>query len=306
MLAGVAATSLSMPFLRERSGRWSPVKIVAFVAAVLPAAWIAYQAVTGDLGARPVTEAIHQAGDWALRFLLITLAITPAQRILNYPRIILARRTLGVAAACYAVLHLSLYVLDQHFDLLKVASEIVLRIYLLIGAIALTGLIALASTSTDAAISRLGSGRWHAIHRLIYAIAIIGAVHFFMQSKIDLYEPVLMAGFLIWLLAYRALYRRYHALTPLHLLLLAVGTALMTAVGEATIYMFTSGVDARRVLLSHFEFDFEIRPAWWVLAAAVVVAALGTWRYKPARQRPSARRISPSALTGEIQVQSGS
>src|SRR5215472_2801612 len=75
-----------MPFLRERSGRWSPVKIVAFVAALLPALWIAYQAAADELGARPVTEAIHQAGDWALRFLLITLAITPAQRILNYPR----------------------------------------------------------------------------------------------------------------------------------------------------------------------------------------------------------------------------
>src|SRR5512133_1130177 len=154
-----------MPFLRERSGRWSPVKVVAFVAAVLPALWIAYQAAADELGARPVTEAIHQAGDWALRFLLITLAITPA-RILHYPRVILARRTLGVASAGYAVLHFSLYVLDQHFDLFKVASEIVLRIYLTIGALALAGLIALASTSTDAAISRVGSARWNLLHRL--------------------------------------------------------------------------------------------------------------------------------------------
>src|SRR5439155_14886374 len=185
-----------MPFLRERSGRWSPVKISAFVAALLPALWIAYQAAADELGARPVTEAIHQAGDWALRFLLITLAITPAQRILNYPRITLARRTLGVACAGYAVLHLSLYVLDQHFDLFKVASEIVLRFYLLIGAFALAGLIALASTSTDGAIRRLGSERWHALHRLVYGIVLLGTVHFFIQSKRELYEPVLMAGFL--------------------------------------------------------------------------------------------------------------
>src|SRR5258706_6382072 len=186
-----------MPFLRERSGRWSPVKIVAFVAALLPALWIAYQAAADELGARPVTEAIHQAGDWALRFLLITLAITPAQRIFNYPRIILARRTLGVASASYAVLHFSLYVLDQHFDILKVASEIVVRIYLTISAIGLAGLIALASTSTDAAISRLGSGRWHTLHRFVYAIAVLASVHFFMQSKLNTYEPVLMAGFVV-------------------------------------------------------------------------------------------------------------
>ena len=295
-----------MPFLRERSGRWSPVKVVAFAAAITPALWIAYQAATGDLGARPVTEAIHQAGDWALRFLFITLAITPAQRILHYPRIILARRTLGVASASYALLHLSLYILDQHFDLFKVASEIVLRIYLLIGALALTGLIALASTSTDAAISRLGSALWNLLHRLVYGIAVLGAVHFFIQSKLNIYQPVLMAGFLVWLLAYRGLFRRYGEVTPLALLLLAVAAAAVTAVGEALIYMFTSGVDSRRVLLAHFDVDAEVRPAWWVLAAGLAVAALAVGRQKPARQRASRRRISPSAMSGATQVQSGS
>jgi len=295
-----------MPFLRERSGRWSPVKVVAFAASIAPALWIAYQAATDDLGARPVTEAIHQAGDWALRFLFITLAITPAQRILHYPRIILARRTLGVASASYALLHLSLYILDQHFDLFKVASEIVLRIYLLIGALALTGLIALASTSTDAAISRLGSARWNLFHRLVYGIAVLAAVHFFIQSKLNIYQPVLMAGFLVWLLAYRGLFRRYGEVTPLALLLLAVAAAGVTAVGEALIYMFTSGVDSRRVLLAHFDVDAEVRPAWWVLAAGLAVAALAVGRQKPARQRASRRRISPSAMSGATQVQSGS
>ena len=295
-----------MPFLRERSGRWSPVKIVAFAASIAPALWIAYQAATDDLGARPVTEAIHQAGDWALRFLFITLAITPAQRILHYPRIILARRTLGVASASYALLHLSLYILDQHFDLFKVASEIVLRIYLLIGALALTAQIALASTSTDADISRLGSARWNLLHRLVYGIAVLGAVHFFIQSKLNIYQPVLMAGFLVWLLAYRGLFRRYGEVTPLALLLLAVAAAAVTAVGEALIYMFTSGVDSRRVLLAHFDLDAEVRPAWWVLAAGLAVAALAVGRQKPARQRASRRRISPSAMSGATQVQSGS
>jgi methionine sulfoxide reductase heme-binding subunit len=295
-----------MPFLRERSGRWSSIKIGAFVAALIPALWIAYQAFADELGARPVTEAIHQAGDWALRFLLIALAVTPAQRILHYPRIILARRTFGVACAGYAALHLSLYVLDQHFDLFKVASEIVLRIYLLIGALALAGLLALASTSTDGAIRRLGSQRWIALHRLVYVIAPIAIVHFFIQSKLEIYQPVLMAGFLIWLLAYRILYRRNGEVSPLHLLLLAIAVAAVTAIGEAMLYMFTSGVDGRRVLLAHFDIDMEVRPAWWVLAAGLAVAALAFWRQKPARQRPSARRISPSAMPAATQVQSGS
>jgi methionine sulfoxide reductase heme-binding subunit len=170
----------------------------------------------------------------------------------------------------------------------------------------LAGLIALAATSTDAAISRLGPQRWNALHRFIYGIALLGAVHFFMQSKLDTYQPVLMAGFLIWLLAYRTLYRRNGEVTPLHLLLLAGAVATVTAAGEATIYMLTSGVDARRVQLAHFDLDMEVRPAWWVLAAGLAVAAVGFWRQKPAHQRPSARRISPSALSGATQVQSGS
>jgi len=295
-----------MPFLRERSGRWSPPKIVAFTAAVLPAFWIAYQAATGELGARPVTEAIHQAGDWTLRLLWATLAVTPAQRIFHVPRIILARRILGVATACYAVLHLSLYTLDQHFDLFKVASEIVLRIYLLIGALALTGLVALAATSTDDAVRRLGSRRWNALHRIAYVIAVLATVHFFIQSKLDTYQPVMMAGFLLWLFAYRVLYRRNGEVTALHLVLLAVATAIVTAVGEAALYMFTSGVDARRVLMAHFDWDMDVRPAWWVLIAGLAVAAVAFWRRKPARQRPSARPISSGAISGAAQVQSGS
>jgi sulfoxide reductase heme-binding subunit YedZ len=295
-----------MPFLRERSGRWSAVKTVAFAAAVLPACWLAGQAATGELGARPITEAIHQSGDWALRLLLLTLAVTPAQRILDLPRVALARRTLGVAAAAYAVLHISLYVLDQHFELIKVASEILRRIYLTIGAIALVGLIALATSSTNAAIRRLGSQRWHAVHRLIYGIAIIAAVHFFMQSKVDIYQPVLMTGFLIWLLGWRILNRRNGGVPAPALVLLGLAAAGITALGEATIYMLTSGVDARRVLLAHFDPDMDVRPAWWVLAAGLVVAGAGWWRQKPVRQRASARRISSSALSGATQVQSGS
>jgi methionine sulfoxide reductase heme-binding subunit len=295
-----------LPFLRERAGRWSPVKIVAFVAAILPALWIAYQALAGDLGARPVTEAIHQSGDWALRLLFITLAVTPAQRILAYPRLILARRTLGVATACYALLHFSLYVLDQKFDLFKVASEIVLRIYLVIGALGLVGLIALAATSTDAAIRRLGGARWNKLHRIIYGIALLATTHFFMQKKLDTYEPVLMAGFLVWLFAYRVLYRRNGGVAPAQLALLAMATALITALGEAALYMATSGVNAWRILLAHVDVDMDIRPAWWVLAAGLAVSVLGFWRYKPTRQRPSARKTSPAAISGATQAQSGS
>src|SRR5262249_40378956 len=112
--------------------------------------------------------------------------------------------------------------------------------------------------------------------------------------------------FLIWLLAYRALFRRNGEVTPLHLLALACAVALVTAIGEAALYMFTSGGDARLVLLAHFDIDMEVRPAWWVLGAGLLGAALGLWRQKPARQRPRAERIVTGALSGATQVQSGS
>jgi methionine sulfoxide reductase heme-binding subunit len=295
-----------MPFLRERSGQWSAIKIVAFTGALLPALWIAGQAVTGSLGARPVTEAIHQAGDWALRLLFITLAVTPAQRILRYARLIVARRTLGVAAACYALLHFSLYILDQKFNFLKVASEIALRIYLTIGFLCLCGFIALAATSTDAAVRRLGAARWRTLHGLVYIIAPLAIVHFFMQSKLDEYQPVLMAGFLIWLLAYRVLLRRTGDVGPVALLVLGCAVAVTTGLLESLFYKLTTGVDARLILLAHFDPEMEIRPAWWVLAAGVLIAVVGAWRYRFPHQRESARRITPAALSGATQVQSGS
>jgi sulfoxide reductase heme-binding subunit YedZ len=298
--------SQSMLFLRERSGGWSAIKIVAFTGTVLPALWIAAQAVTGSLGARPVTEAIHQCGDWALRLLFITLAVTPAQRILRYPRLIVCRRTLGVASAMYAVLHFSLYILDQHFDFFKVASEIVLRIYLTIGFLCLAGLSALAVTSTDAMVRRLTAKRWHALHRLVYVIAPLATAHFFMQSKLDEYQPVLMAGFLVWLLGYRVLLKRTGEVGPLAVLLLGCVAAVNTALGEALFYLLTTGVDARLILLAHFASDMEIRPAWWVLAAGIVVAIAGAWRYRAPRQRERARRITSAAFSEATQVQSGS
>ena len=114
-----------MPFLRENSGRWSPEKIIAFVGACIPALWLAWRAWNGELNpARPVNEAIHDTGSWAVRFLLLSLAVSPARRLFAAPKLINMRRTLGVTAFCYAALHLSLYFVQEKFDLWKIASEI--------------------------------------------------------------------------------------------------------------------------------------------------------------------------------------
>src|SRR6476659_9162953 len=147
-----------MPFLREKSGRWSPEKIIAFVGGCVPIGWLTYRAWTGDLSAaRPINDAIHSTGNYTIWLIVLSLAVTPARRLFNAPKLINIRRTLGVTAFCYVMLHLTLYFVQEKFDLAKIASEIVLRIYLTIGFVALIGLIALAATSTDGMIGRIGA-----------------------------------------------------------------------------------------------------------------------------------------------------
>jgi sulfoxide reductase heme-binding subunit YedZ len=295
-----------MPFLRERSGRWSPEKIIAFVGACLPALYLAWQAWNGELNpARPVTEAIHDAGSWAVRFLLISLAVTPARRLFAAPKLINMRRTLGVAAFCYAALHFSLYIADQKFNLAKVASEIALRFYLTIGFVALTGLIALAVTSSDGMIRRLGAARWNALHNIVYPVAILGIIHFLLQTKIDITESIMVAGFLFWLFGYRLLHRYAGDVTPARSLALSVAAAALTAGAEALWYASMTGVAAWRVFSVNLDWDMGPRPAHWVLIAGLAVT-LASFLWSLKTQRPKARKTSARASVGAIQVQSGS
>ena len=278
-----------MPFLREKTGRWSPEKIAAFVAAIVPIFWLIGRTLIDDLGARPITEATHFSGRWTVRFILAALAITPARRLFNWPKLLNTRRTLGVAAACYAVFHFALYIVDQKFRLDVVATEIVLRFYLTIGFVALIGLIALGVTSTDAAVRKLGP-RWTTLHRASYLIGILAIVHFALQKKLDIYEPTLMAGFLFWLLGWRLINRYWRDIGFASMIALAIVAALLTAIFEAGWYGFLTGIQYARVLELNLMFDIGIRPTWWVLAAGVGVAlaslaAQWLWPREPARAR---------------------
>ena len=125
---------------RDRHGRFLPLKAVVLAAGFIPGAVLAYWWANGMLGGRPVTEVIHGTGDWAIRYLLISLAITPAARVLNWPRLLMVRRIVGLTALAYALAHLTLYAVDQNFHLGVVVSEIVLRFYLTIGFVVLLGL----------------------------------------------------------------------------------------------------------------------------------------------------------------------
>ncbi len=281
----------------DRAGRLSPLKLACLLLLLAPATWIAVQAVMGWLGSKPLTEANHQSGDWAVRILLLSLAVTPLRFVADWPGLIQIRRQIGLAALFYTLLHVMLYVALEAFDLGKVALEIAVRPYLTIGFAALLGLVALGLTSSDAAIRSLGALRWNRLHAIVYGIAVLALVHFALQKKIDVTEPALMTGFFLWLMGFRWLRRRGLALGLVNLSILAVAAALGTVVTEAGWYGAMTGVPWDRVLAANLDFTFSIRPSWWVLLAGLGMAALGLVRTGPAG-RPARRReprLAPAA-----------
>jgi methionine sulfoxide reductase heme-binding subunit len=208
--------------------------------------------------------------------------VTPLRRIANWPKLILVRRMLGVAGLAYAAIHLTLYMLDQAFDLVRVASEIALRIYLTIGFVALLGLTALGATSTDAAIRRLG-GRWQTLHRLTYPIGVLALTHYFLQSKVNVTQPMLWSGFFLILMGYRLMHWLKLPEGPLGLLALSAACGLTTALAEATWYAIRNGVSAAMVLSANLDFSYEIRPAWWIFVVGLALVAVRMVRL-PARE----------------------
>jgi sulfoxide reductase heme-binding subunit YedZ len=273
---------------QNRGGSLSPLKLVTFLALLAPGLWTLYGLLHGSLGPRPLTEAIHETGLWAIRFLLLSLAASPLRQVLHWPRLVLVRRMIGVAAFAYALSHLAMFAWDQAFDLSLVAAEILRRVYLTIGFATLLLLAMLAATSTDGMIRRLGGRRWRNLHRLVYAIGVLALVHYFMQSKLNVAEPVAAAGLFLWLMSYRLLgrLRREDAMPAWALLLLAIGAGMASALGEALYYGLATGIDPRRVLAADWSWPFLARPCWVVLLACLALAGLAAFR---AQRRIGAR-----------------
>jgi sulfoxide reductase heme-binding subunit YedZ len=267
---------IPLPWL-DRAGRLSWLKLAVFLACIAPALYLAGAYRLDALGAKPITALIHATGEWAVRFLLFSLAISPLRRIADWGKVLVVRRMLGVTVMAYAVAHLTLYAVDQNLILTKVVTEIALRLYLTIGFVALIGLIALGLTSTDAAIRTLGPN-WHRLHRLVYTIAVLALVHYFLQSKIDVSDPVFSAGLFLLLMGWRAMRRFKLPERPWSLLLLAILGGLATAGLEAAWYGLASGVPASLVLAANLDFSGPLRPAWWVVATGLLMPAIALLR----------------------------
>lgn len=276
---------------RDYRGQLSSLKSVVFIALFMPAAWVAYKFATNRLGAQPLQEALLEIGQWTLRLVFLALAVTPLSRMLAWPRLNLVRRMIGVAAFAYVALHLMLYTASQAFDLGTVASEILKRVYLSIGFTAWLGLAALAATSTNAMVRRMGPRRWQALHRFVYLIGALGAWHFFLQTKLDEWEPFVMIGLLAWLLGWRALVWGFgRCPVPLwSIALLSLAAGPFTALAEALYFNLGMHVPIARVLMADLSLETGLRPAWIVfgIVAAVTVAAFGRAALRRPRLKPA-------------------
>ncbi|MGD0633509.1 MAG: protein-methionine-sulfoxide reductase heme-binding subunit MsrQ [Beijerinckiaceae bacterium] len=255
----------------DRTGRFAPLRAFFFAALFLPALWLALAAARNGLGSRPTAEAIHQAGLWAIRLLALSLAMTPLRVASRYAKLAGIRRMLGLSVLAYAALHLGLYIYSQHFDMAKVASEIVKRIYLLIGFAGFLGLLTLGVTSSDAMVRRLGAPLWNKLHRIVYVIAVLAVVHFFMQSKLDETEAFIMAGLFGLLLFARVGKRVQGDLTLAGAVASAAGATVLTGLAEAGWYSFKTGAPFDLVLGANFDPSLGIRPAWCALGFGVVL-----------------------------------
>lgn len=184
------------------------VKPAVFVLCLMPFITLAWGAVYDTLGTNPVETMTHETGEWALRFLLVTLMVTPLRRLLNAPWLIRLRRMLGLYAFFYATLHFITYIwFDQYFDWMEILRDIPKRPFITVGFIAFVLLIPLALTSTNGMMRRLKKN-WQRLHKLVYVVPVLGVLHFLWLVKADILEPMVYAAVLLLLLGYRAYHQR--------------------------------------------------------------------------------------------------
>ena len=182
--------------------RWS--KILLFAVCLAPLFRLAWRAYQSDLTANPIEYITHFTGDWAIRFLLITLAVTPLRKLLHAPFLIKYRRMLGLFAFFYASLHFTTwFAIDKFFDMHEILADFTKRRFIIAGLTAFLCMLPLAVTSTAGWIRRLGGKRWQLLHRLIYVSAIAAVVHYYWLVKSDIRLPLLYGAIVAVELCYR-------------------------------------------------------------------------------------------------------
>jgi sulfoxide reductase heme-binding subunit YedZ len=185
------------------------VKPVVFLALLVPAAWLLWDGLSGNLSANPIEDVTHRTGRWGLTILLVTLVVTPAMRLSGWSQLIKLRRMIGLFAFFYVSLHFATYiVLDQFFSFRDITDDVLNRPYITVGFTSFVLLIPLALTSTKRMVKRLGGRAWARLHKLVYVAAAGGVLHFLWLVKADTRDPILYGVALVLLLGARLERRR--------------------------------------------------------------------------------------------------
>jgi len=288
---------------RDSADRLSILRIATLACLCAPLLKAFYDTDSIIHGARPIDNLIHRAGFWAIIFLLTALAVSPLRRIGRFNQLLDVRRMIGVGAFFYIAAHFTLFIVDQMFDLTKVATEIIFRIYLTIGFVALLGMTALAATSTVGMVRRLGVKRWQRLHQAIYVIAMLALIHFFQQNKSDVSVPTFAAGLFGWMIGYRVLIRLRNSREepPTWMLFaLTVTISALTFIAEAIGLGIVFHVSPWRVLATALDFDPDmIRPGWLVFASGLCVVVLDFVRARYAKPRRPARPPQTALAAGK-------
>jgi len=180
------------------------LKTAVWVVCLTPLANLGYRSVSGDLGVNPIDFITDTLGDWTLRFLLLSLTMTPLRLVLGLSWPIGLRRLLGLFAVFYASLHFSVWVvLDHFFDWPTMGADIVKRPYITVGMSTLLVLLPLAATSTSGMVKRLRAQNWRRLHRLAYVAGVLGVLHFLWLAKVGVVDPYLYAAWLVLVLGVR-------------------------------------------------------------------------------------------------------
>ena len=268
---------------RDRRGRVAPLRVIALSLLLVPAALMIQAYASNGVPGRLWNDLVHRTGYWALIFVLVSLAITPIRRSGRFSGLLEVRRLIGVGAFVYATLHIALYITDEKFDLVKVALEIVKRLYLTIGFIAWLGLLALAITSNDTMVKRLGATRWRRLHQITYVVAFLSLIHFFQQTKADFTLPATITGLFGWLMVYRLVAWRVREPSTLVLFVMTLLVSIATFLSEAFGIALWYKVSPMTVLSTIFDFSLAVRPGWYVLGAGLAVCLLDLVRSRVQR-----------------------
>lgn len=285
-----------MPWLpfTDRAGRVSLFKLIVFAACCAPAIWMAYRWSAGLLSPKPVTDILRETGDWGLRFLVATLAVTPLRHATRWNRIYTVRRMLGLTALFYTLAHLGFWFAQENFIWPTILREAFLRTYLLIGVIATAIMAILGATSNDSSVRGLGAARWNGLHWWVYPAALASLVHYFMLIRLDATQAALMAGLCTLFAGFRFLRKAKGEFNALHLVALAVLAAFATAGIEIGYYAFATGAQASRLVGAHLDFSYQVRPAWWVLGAGLAMAIARAARDATGEDRGARLRKKPA------------